>query len=140
MSPRPSRPGRRGHDARGVSLSTFVVVVFAALIMVAGLVIDGGQKVTATRRAEAIAATAARAGADAGAPGTISGTGLGASAVTVAQAYLNGTPGVVGSARLAGGRVVVTTEVTEPTIFLSLLGLTSVTGHGESVQEVRSGR
>lgn len=135
-----NRRARAQRDARGVSLSTFVVVVFAARIMVAGLVVDGGQKVTATRRAESIAATAARAGADAGATGTIGGTGLGASAVTVAQGYLNGTPGVVGSVRVVGGRVVVTTEVTEPTIFLSLLGVTSVTGRGESVQELRSGR
>lgn len=126
-------------DTRGVSLSTFAVVVFAALIMVAGLVIDGGQKVTATRRAEAIAASAARAGADAGSTGSIAGSGLGARSVTVAQNYLDGTPGVSGSAKINGGRVIVTVDVTQPTIFLSLLGITTVTGHGESVQELRSG-
>lgn len=46
-------------DERGQSVSVFVTVVFAAMIMTAGLVIDGGQKITAASRAETAAAGAA---------------------------------------------------------------------------------
>ena len=133
------RPGAGAHrDERGASMSVFVIVVFAALILVAGLVIDGGQKVTATRRAESVAAGAARAGADAGATGSIAGRPGGAGAVTVARAYLRSSPGVTGDVVVHGGQVIVTTQVRLPTVFLSVLGLTSVTGYGESVHELRS--
>lgn len=119
-------------------MSVFVIVVFASLILVAGLVVDGGQKVTATRRAESVAAAAARAGADAGATGSIAGGKTRASAVTVATTYLRGSSGVTGSVSVRGGRVIVTTEVRQPTIFLSVLGLTHVTGRAESVHELQS--
>ena len=45
-------------DERGQSVSVFVTVVFAALIMTAGLVIDGGQKITAASRAESVRSSA----------------------------------------------------------------------------------
>ncbi len=125
-------------DQRGASLSVFVIVVFAALILVAGLVIDGGQKVTATRRAEAIAVAAARAGADAGSTNSIAGRPAGGTAVAAAQAYLRGTPEVYGTVTVRGNQVMVTTEVRQRTIFLSVLGINWMTGRGESVQEVRS--
>ena len=58
----------RMHDERGQSVSVFITVVFAALIMTAGLVIDGGQKIAAASRAETAAAGAARAATNAGSP------------------------------------------------------------------------
>ena len=54
-------------DERGLSVSPFVAVIFAALIMTTGLVIDGGQKVAAASRAETAAAGASRAAGNAAA-------------------------------------------------------------------------
>jgi len=51
-------------DERG-AISTFLAVIALALLMAAGLAIDGGRKVTALREASHLADNAARAGAQA---------------------------------------------------------------------------
>ncbi len=51
-------------DERG-ALSTFVAVIALALLMAAGLAVDGGRKVNALREASHLADNAARAGAQA---------------------------------------------------------------------------
>jgi Flp pilus assembly protein TadG len=51
-------------DERG-AVSTFLAVIALALLMAAGLAIDGGRKVNALREASHIADNAARAGAQA---------------------------------------------------------------------------
>lgn len=51
-------------DERG-AVSTFLAVIALALLMAAGLAIDGGRKVTALREASHLADNAARAGAQA---------------------------------------------------------------------------
>src|SRR5215210_5060910 len=89
-------------DERGLSITPFVSVIFAALILTAGLVIDGGQKVTAASRAE----------------------------VAAARHYLAGQPGVTGSVTINAGVVEVSTRTTEPTILLSAIGIDAVTGTG----------
>jgi len=47
------------------AISTFIAVIALALLMAAGLAIDGGRKVNALRQASHIADNAARAGAQA---------------------------------------------------------------------------
>ena len=64
---------RTGSDERGQSVSVFITVVFAALIMTAGLVIDGGQKIAAASRAQTAAAGAARAATNAGVTQSLAG-------------------------------------------------------------------
>ena len=54
-------------DECGQSISLFVLVIMSALIITTGLVIDGGQKVTARSRAESAAAGASRAAGNAAA-------------------------------------------------------------------------
>ena len=51
-------------DERG-ALSTFMAVIALALLMAAGLAVDGGRKVNALREASHLADNAARAGAQA---------------------------------------------------------------------------
>ena len=51
-------------DERG-AVSTFLAVIALALLMAAGLAIDGGRKVTTLREASHLADNAARAGAQA---------------------------------------------------------------------------
>lgn len=52
------------YDDHG-AVSTFLAVVFVALLMAAGLVVDGGRKVAALREASHLADNAARAGVQA---------------------------------------------------------------------------
>lgn len=117
-------------DQRGQSVSVFVTVVFAALIMTAGLVIDGGQKVAAASRAEAAAAGAARAAANAGVTQTLAGARPSDAAARAARAFLAGQPDVSGSASVSNGVVTVHAHATEPTLFLSLIGIDSVSATG----------
>ncbi len=124
------------HDERGTAVTAFGVTMVAALIMMAGLVIDGGQKVTATSRAATAAAGASRAAGNAAATQQLAGRNPAGPAVLAARAYLAGQPGVRGSVSVADGIVSISTEATEPTIFLSAIGLSSVTGRGASEASV----
>lgn len=114
-------------------------MVSAALIIVLGLVVDGGQQVRATRSCETAAAAAARAGADAVAGDTLAGeTADATAAVRAAQLSLTSQTGVEGTAVLsAGGRSVrVSTSATHPTYFLSLIGIGSVSARGSAEAEL----
>jgi hypothetical protein len=124
------------HDERGQSISVFVLGIFAALVAVAGLVVDGGQKVTAASQAEAAADAAARAAGNAAATQRLAGRDGAGAAVLAAKAYLAGQPGVTGSVSLAGGVVRVETAASAPTIFLDVIGVDEVTGIGSATASV----
>lgn len=127
------KPGRRQSlDERGQAVSVFVCVVFAAMIMTAGLVVDGGQQIAAATRAEVAAAGAARVAANARATGALGGSSTAGAAVLAARAYLAGQPGVVGTVAVANGVVTVDTSSTEPTVFLSIIGISSVSARGSA--------
>ena len=119
-------------NERGLSITPFVSVVFAALILTAGLVIDGGQKVAATSRAETAAAGASRAAGNAAATQELGAGNPAGAAVTAARNYLAGEPGVTGSVTVSAGIVEVTTRATQPTILLSMIGIDAVTGTGRA--------
>jgi hypothetical protein len=119
-------------NERGLSITPFVSVIFAALIMTAGLVIDGGQKVAAASRAETAAAGASRAAGNAAATQELGAGNPAGAAVAAARNYLAGQPGVTGSVSVSNGVVEVRTEATEPTILLSVIGIDAVTGTGEA--------
>lgn len=125
-SGRMHRPGRR-RDQRGLSLSVFVVLGTLALVLMIGLVVDGGQKVQAARQAEAAASGAARAGVDAGATARLGNSTDRGRSITAARAYLAGSEAVTGQVELRGDRVVVHASSTRPTLFLSLIGIGQVT-------------
>jgi hypothetical protein len=105
---------------RGQSISIFALVIMGALITTTGLVIDGGQKVAATGRAESAAAGASRAAGNAAATQQLGGANPAGAAVLAAKAYLAGQPGVVGRVSISNGVVQVTTSAQEPTILLSI--------------------
>lgn len=123
-------------DERGMSVTLLGMTIVAALMMTAGLVIDGGQKITATSRAETAAAGASRSAGNAGATKQLAGQNPAGAAVLAARAYLAGQPGVRGSVSVANGIVSITTTATEPTIFLSAIGFGTVTGRGEAEANV----
>ena len=119
-------------NERGLSITPFVSVIFAALIMTAGLVIDGGQKVAAASRAETAAAGASRAAGNAAATQELGAGNPAGAAVAAARNYLAGQPGVTGSVTVSAGVVEIRTQATEPTILLSIIGIHAVTGTGRA--------
>ncbi|RBQ13969.1 hypothetical protein DP939_43090 [Spongiactinospora rosea] len=123
---RPSGIGEKG------SITLFVAVFAFALLVCAGLVVDGGAKIQAYREAYAVAEEAARAGA-----GQVSldhayrhGGRLQidrAKAMAGVQAYLRSV-GHSGDASMpAGGAVQVSVTVSRPTVLLSMIGIGEVT-------------
>ncbi len=124
---------RRRRRERGVSLSAFVATIVTALLMMGGLVIDGGAQSTAARQCQQVAAEAARAASDVSAPRRAAGLeGDAGAALAAARAVIEGHPGVTGEAAVAGGVVTVRTRRTTPTIFLSLIGIGSLSAQGEA--------
>lgn len=117
-------------DERG-SVTAFTVVFALALLICAGLVVDGGAKIQAHREAYAVAEEAARAGAgqvDIDRAYTTGGRFEvdTAKALAAARDYL-GVGGHPGSAAMAGARTIkVTVTVAKPTVLLSLIGVSNV--------------
>jgi Flp pilus assembly protein TadG len=124
-------------DAGGVTV--FVAVCTVTLIGIIGLAVDGGSKMRATERADALAGEAARAGGQAIDPAdAISGTAITVdpqAAAAAARAYLS-SAGATGTVSVSGDGTMLTVTVTGPydTKFLSVVGIGSlpVTGHGKA--------
>ncbi len=123
-----------GRSERGQALSSFIVVVVIALLLITGLVVDGGRKSAADRRAELTAAAAARSAVDATAAQRQAGRRPDAGvAIAAARQVIADESGLQGSATLAAdGSVQVTTSTTVDTVFLSLIGINTLQGHGEA--------
>lgn len=121
------------------SLSILAVVLIPGLLIIIGLAVDGGAKVQATQRANAVADEAARAGGQAldrsaALDGNV--TLDVALAAAAAQDYLAaaGVPGSV--AVVDGDTLLVTTTVTEPTVLLDLVGIETMTVTGSSTADL----
>ncbi len=129
---------RLGEEAGMVT--AFVVIFTLALLVMAGLVLDGGLALSAKVRAIDDAQAAARAGAQAidiplyRRSGTI--TLDPAEAVVDAQGFL-AAAGEHGTVTVAGDTVEVTVAITEPTQILSVVGVDqlTVTGTGSATAE-----
>ena len=124
-----------GREAGSVTL--FFVVAALALFAMVGLVVDGGIKIRAAQQAAALAEESARAGGQAiTLPPAVRGDAVVAEpqhAAAAARRYLaeNDITGTVAIAD--GGRgIAVDVSVTRPTVFLGMLGITSVTVHGHA--------
>ena len=117
-------------DERGGSQSLLAAIVAPMLLVAAGLVVDGGGQMAATRQAQSVAAEAARAGATAG-PASLTDTFAPGSARQGAEDYLR-RAGVDGTVSVAGGHVTVHTTVDHDTVFLGLIGIHTMEGHGEA--------
>jgi len=128
-----------GTDREAGSVTVFVAITVAGLLVLCGLVADGGVKLRATQRADSVAAEAARASGQAlDLPSAIEGTRVRVdrqAAVNAATAYLAAT-GQTGTVSVGadGTTLDVTVTSTSPTAFLALIGITTltVTGHGQA--------
>lgn len=130
-----ARAHRSPSDSGSVTL--FLVISVVGLLTLVGLVVDGGAKVRAVQRADALAAEAGRAGGQAiNVPAAITGeapTVDARAAVAAAQAYLttNGVTGIV-TVTDAGHTLEVQVTTNTETIFLGLIGINSMTVHGQA--------
>jgi hypothetical protein len=141
-------PDRRVRDQerdpeRG-GLSLMIVVMFVVLASLAGIVVDGGAKLTADENAVALAQEAARAGAT-----TVNVSSAYASgsfvvdqgqALAAARSYLVGAGYDRFTVTAAGTRAIrVSVTITEPTKFLSLIGIDSFTSTGTATASLVTG-
>lgn len=124
---------RRGGDDGSISL-LLVVAVFGLLIAV-GLVVDGGQKLRSSQRADDVAGEAARAAVLSVQPGnTVRGERPKineAAARRAAEDYLQ-QAGVSGTVTVGDGRVQVHTSSSFTPSFLSMIGLGTQTVTGQA--------
>ena len=125
------KPQRRRAARRDSGqVTAFVVVMAAALVLMIGLVLDGGLTLAARERALGEAQEAARAGAQAVNLATYRQDGDlvldPAQAEADADAYL-ASIGAAGTATATGGLVTVTVTIVQPMQILSAAGLHAVT-------------
>ena len=127
MSARPRPDADRG------TLSIFVAICATALLMLAGLVLDGGGRLRAIEHADALAQEAARAGGQQiDQAQLLQNRGLvldQQQAVTAADDYLKGM-GVTPTVTTTATTVKVTITTTYHTSLLGLIGLDNLTVHG----------
>ena len=136
MSP---RLPARCRDAERGAIGVFLAVLALGLLLIIGLAVDGGAKVAATQRANAIADEAARAGGQAL---DVSAALAGqvrvdpAAAVAAAQDYLDRT-GVQGTVTVVDADTLqVSTTLSEPTTFLGLIGISTLTVEGTGTADL----
>lgn len=131
-------------DPERGALSLMIVVLFAVLMTLAGLVVDGGAKLTADENAVALAQEAARAGAT---TVDVSNTYASGSfvvdkgqALDAARQYLLGAGCDQFTLQAVGTRSIrVSVTITEPTKFLSLIGIDSYTSTGTATASLVTG-
>lgn len=123
---------RLGTDRDRGSVTVFLAITMVGLLVLLGLVADGGAKLRATQRAAATAAEAARAGGQAlDLPAATAGQPIHvdrAAAASAAREYLTAT-GATGTVTVSddGTQLTVTVTSTAPTVFLSLIGIQNLT-------------
>lgn len=128
---------KRPDDSGSSSLA--LVVMVTALLVAVGLVVDGGTKLRAVQQATSVAGEAARAASQQVNVAVVQTAGsarLDAAAARSAAEEKLAEAGVEGSVTVATGRVLVTASVSRPTIFLNLLGVSSVTGSGSAAADL----
>lgn len=120
-------------------VSIWLLLTAAALTVLVGLAVDLSGQVDAQQRARALAGEAARAGAQALDPATVSGGAVVTSRTGAAQAartYLAGAD-VHGSVQVAGDTVTVTVHQTSPSRVLSAVGIGPLSVSGTAQAQAR---
>lgn len=125
------------------SISLFAVIITLAAFILLGLVVDGSGRLHAQQRAQAVAREAARqAGQEIQAPAAIRGNGAHAdvaAARNAAQRYLS-TAGVSGTVEIRSATtVVVSTRTTYNPIFLSIIGIGTLSADGRAEARLADG-
>lgn len=134
-------------DARGLAASLrtplasergssqiFMILTVVALIVVVGLVVDGAGKVQAATSAQHVAASAARAATSAIAADVVESGTVSVDPALAEIAALDhiARSGMTGTVSVMGDAITVTTSTSHSTVFLSLIGITSLPASGEA--------
>lgn len=117
----------RDENERG-SVSIILIALVVVLVVVVGLVVDSAGKYQTAQAAQMTAASAARAATNALSGQTVKTGDLKLSpreAVTVANSYVQAA-GVTGQAYVTGDTITVTVQDDYETIFVSLIGITTL--------------
>ncbi len=112
-------------------MSAFIAMCVLAFIIIGGLATDGARHSVATRQCEAAAMRAALAGADAASGGTIAGEKPTVDAARAARQSL-AADGYTGTVSIVDGEVLVNTSTLVKCHFLSLIGINTLSAHGDS--------
>jgi hypothetical protein len=130
-----SRQWLRREDGQ---VTAFVVALTLGVLTLAGLTLDAGHALAATTRATGQAEAAARAGAQAIDLTAYRTTGTlrlrPADAITHARAHL-AAEGATGTVTATADTVTVTVTATEHTQLLGLIGITTLTVHGQGTAQ-----
>lgn len=133
----PRRPGA-GEGERG-SMSAAVAILTLALLLVIGLVVDGGRKLNAVSQAHDVAAQAAHAAAQQiDTTALQAGGGLAIDTTRATQAakdVLTGS-GASGNVTIQGEEIHVSATTSRPTTLLSLIGVATVEGTGSATVRI----
>ncbi len=115
-------------------MTAFVIVLTTGILALAGLTLDGGLALAAKVRANGQAEAAARAGAQAIDLAAYRGGGtlrlVPVQAVAKAQAHL-AAEGATGTVTVSGDTVTVVVTTSQPTQLLGLVGIGSLSVHGQ---------
>lgn len=134
---------RRGGDRERGTITLMLLVMFVALLALAGIVIDGGAKLDQAENANAIAQEAARAGAgmvnQSKALATGSFTVDQAQALTAAQRYLAHLGYRCCAVADGPDAIRVTVTVTAPTHVLSIIGIDTMRSTGSATASLATG-
>ena len=132
---------RLGEPESGM-VTAFVVIFTVAMIVMAGLVLDGGLALSAKVQAIDDAQAAARAGAQALNIPLYRSTGQitldPAQATADAERYL-ANAGHSGTVQVTGEQVIVTVTISQPTQILSLAGIDHITVSGTGTATAEQG-
>jgi Flp pilus assembly protein TadG len=118
-------------------VTLFLAITVLGLLVLLGLVVDGGAKIRAVQHADAVAADAARAGGQSiNVPAAITGAAptvdaraaIAAANTSLRRADVTGTVYVTDAGQSLNVEVTTTTR----TIFLGLIGITTITVHGHA--------
>lgn len=126
----------RGCDAGYVSL--YLVVVTIGLLVLAGLVLDGGRAIAARERAFDVSQQAARAGANALSQQSLRNAvplSLDSTAAMAAAEKVLTTGDVAGDVSIDATTVTVRVTVYEPTVVLSIVGINELTANASASAE-----
>ncbi|NLT56892.1 MAG: hypothetical protein GXX79_20475 [Actinomycetales bacterium] len=142
-SSHPPRASTRPAGASGDrgSASLFLVISMLGLLVLVGLVVDGGAKVRAIARADALAGEAARAAGQAiDVPAAIAGrerTVDARAAVAAAQAFLRANRVTSTATVVDGGHAVeVRVRISTDTVFLGLIGIHRMSVEGQATADL----
>ena len=130
----PSVDVRCSCDAERGSVTLLVAVLAVALLIAIGLVVDGGQHISATQLADNAAGEAARAAGQQITGAAVLGAPPQADTARAAQAarnYLDAAD-VAGTVTVNGSEITITTTVQRQPILLSIAGVTTITGTGNA--------